>query len=75
MKKELGVILIIIGSAIGVWCFLVVVRMLLNFSNVLLSLRLGDVSELLAFLFYVLCAGAGIVLIFLGRRLVRSVER
>lgn len=75
MKKALGVILIIIGTAIGVWCFLVVVRMLLNFSNVILSLRLGDVSELLAFLFYVLCVGAGITLIFLGRRLVRSVER
>jgi len=71
MKKALGVILIIIGSGISVWCFLVVVRMLLSFGHVILSLRLGDVSELLAFLFYLLCVGAGIALIVIGRRRLR----
>jgi len=65
MKKALGIILIIIGSAIGVWCFLVAVRMVL-------SLSLSGISQILAFLFYVLCVVGGIALIFLGRRLYRG---
>jgi hypothetical protein len=65
MKKALGVILIILGLGIGIWCFLVAVRMVLSFS-------LGGISQILAFLFYVLCVGGGIALIFLGRRLHRG---
>jgi choline-glycine betaine transporter len=72
MKKASGIILIILGSAISVFGFLVVVRMLLHFSPVILSLRLGDPSELLAFLFFVFCAGGGIALIFIGRKLHRG---
>ena len=75
MKRVLGVILTILGSAIGVFCFLVVVRMLLNFGIVILALRAGDPSELLAFLVFVFCIFGGIALIILGRRLYRNTHR
>jgi len=65
MKKALGIILIILGAAMSIWSFMVVVRMLLNSS-------LSGTSQVLAFLFYLLLVGAGIALIFLGRRLRRN---
>ena len=66
MKKALGIVLIVIGAGIGAWCFMVAVRMVLTFS-------VSGISQILAFLFYLLCVGGGVALIFLGRKLVRSV--
>lgn len=71
-KRTAGISLIVIGSAISVFGFLVMARMVPNFSHIISSLRMGDVSEFLAFLFFVFCFGGGIALIVIGRRLSRS---
>lgn len=65
MKKALGIVAIVIGVSVGIWCFMVVVRMLVY-------PQWGDVSQVLAFLFYVFGVGGGIALIFLGKRLRHS---
>ena len=65
MKKVLGVILIVIGAGIGGWCFLVAVRMVANSS-------LSGISQIMAFVIYVLLVGGGIALVLIGRRLVRG---
>jgi len=71
-KRAAGISLVVAGSAISVFGFLVMARMVPNFSHIISSLRMGDSSEFLAFLFFVFCFGGGIALIIIGRRLAHS---
>ena len=72
MKRQLGIVLIILGSAITLWPFLMTTRMLLNFGHIAMSLHLGDVSLLPAFIICIFVTGGGVALILVGRKLRRT---